>query len=78
MKNFSALVISTLLTAPGDAKADNFIIQFKQNEKREVISSKLVSIDNDHSFAKSKLGYKINAGKVKLYSDVLNVLYLMP
>ena len=74
MKNFSGLFISSFLVCTGDSKPDNFVMHFNY-DTRGLISTELVSIDNDIAFYRSKL--KVNADK-KLYSDMLNILYLMP
>lgn len=70
LPSFSALIISSLLTGSGDAKPDNFMVRSDGDKL------KLISIDNDISFCKGRLGFKkLATGKGLLYSDVLNVLY---
>ena len=73
--NFSALFISSLLTQPGDAKPDNFILRFHYDH-RGIKYSELVSIDNDIAFCCERL--YINSSHQTIYSDLLNVIYLMP
>ena len=75
MKNFSGLFISSLLVCTGDAKPDNFVMHFNYN-KNELVSTELISIDNDIAFYRSKL--RANPDSKNLYSDMLNILYLMP
>ena len=75
MKNFSGLFLCSLLVCPGDAKPDNFILQFRYDQ-RGIKSTGLVSVDNDIAFCRQTL--QINTQGKKIYSDMLNILYLMP
>ncbi|HJD59410.1 MAG TPA: ankyrin repeat domain-containing protein, partial [Rickettsia endosymbiont of Omalisus fontisbellaquei] len=78
MENYSGTIIACLLTSPGDAKPDNFMVTFGVNKDSGKKSFKIVGIDNDISFCKGKLGVNKIAGKQKIYSDILNVLYFFP
>lgn len=75
MKNFSGLFLSSFLVCTGDAKPDNFVMHFNYG-KNGLTSTELISIDNDIAFYRSKL--KTNHQSKSLYSDMLNILYLMP
>ena len=75
MKNFSGLLISSLLARPGDAKPDNFVVKFSY-DLRGIKSAQLVSVDNDIAFCREKLS--VNSKGNTIYSDMLNILYLLP
>ena len=75
MKNFSGLLISSLLARPGDAKPDNFIIKMSFDRRGE-LAAELISIDNDIAFSREKL--EISPGNKAIYSDMLNILFLLP
>jgi len=74
IKNFSALFLSSLLARPGDAKPDNFIMQF-QFDQRGILSTQLFSIDNDIAFSREIF---FNNSHKTIYSDMLNILFLLP
>ena len=75
MKNFSSLFLASFLVCTGDAKPDNFVMRFNYDNKG-LVSTSLASIDNDIAFYRNKL--KVFEKGKKLYSDMLNILYLMP
>lgn len=77
-KNFTALFLSSLLTGAGDAKPDNFIVRFRGDNPTVVSKIELLGIDNDISFCSGRLGFKVVAGKGKVYSDLANVLFFLP
>jgi hypothetical protein len=74
MKNFSSLFLSSFLVCTGDSKPDNFVVHFNY-DSRGLVSTELISIDNDIAFYRSRL--QVSAER-KMYSDMLNILYLMP
>lgn len=79
IESFSALFVSSLLVGTGDAKPDNFMVRSVSAADGKSKSFKLMSIDNDISFCKGRLGFRRFAkGKARLFSDVLNVLFLFP
>ena len=49
--NFSAVVISSLLTNPHDGKPENFMVQLKVDQNKSVKKIFIVGIDNDIAFA---------------------------
>ena len=69
------MFFSSLLVCTGDAKPDNFVMHFNY-DKKGLVSTELISIDNDIAFYRGKL--KANPNNQNLYSDMLNILYLMP
>ncbi|MCP5378734.1 MAG: ankyrin repeat domain-containing protein [Rickettsiaceae bacterium] len=79
MQNFSGLFISSFLVCTGDAKPDNFVLHFNY-DSRGLKSTHLISVDNDIAFCREKLKiFTDNKNhQKKLYSDMLNILYLMP
>jgi hypothetical protein len=74
MKNFSSLFLASFLVCTGDSKPDNFVMHFNY-DSRGLVSTELISIDNDIAFYRNRL--QVNAER-KVYSDMLNILYLMP
>lgn len=54
MRNYSGLFLSSFLVCTGDAKPDNFILHFNY-DTRGLVSTELVSIDNDIAFYRAKL-----------------------
>ena len=81
MENFSFLCILFMLTNPGDAKPDNFVVELYAPEGGlidQVEQIRLVSVDNDVAFSKSLLQSHQKRRKGGNYADILNVLYFFP
>ena len=49
--NFTALIITSLLTNPCDGKADNYMAEFIRNDKGRIAKIKIKGIDNDQALA---------------------------
>jgi ubiquitin C-terminal hydrolase len=77
IENFSTLFITSLLVLPRDARPDNFIIQIERDNAGQALKSRLFPIDNELAFAKFELA-RNNRQNGKLFSDVINVLFLLP
>ena len=74
MCQYAQIIMLSLLTCPGDGKADNFIAQLVRYDQEERLH--IVGIDNDIAFAKGVVRLH-KSGQRKVYTKVLNVLYCL-
>jgi ankyrin repeat protein len=76
-KNFSAMMVLSLLINPQDGKPDNYMVEFKRNQGNDILE--IIGIDNDIAFAESKI-YQHSHGEFKNQTFVMvkNVLYFFP
>ena len=77
MENFSKIVVLSLLVNPYDGHLHNYMGKLRVDEKGNVISWKIVGIDNDMAFTPSFTKRVLN-GKTSEYALVRNVLYFFP
>lgn len=89
-RNFTALIIGSLLINPCDGKADNYMAEFTRNEQGRITAIKIKGIDNDqalaHSIVRSETLVKANnpeTGKTEYnkvevhYAGVKCILYTL-
>lgn len=77
-KNFSNLIVISLLANPSDGKGDNYRAELIRNEKGQAIKFRIVAIDNDNALANN-----ITYTERKIYNsnflvEVFCILYFLP
>ena len=76
--NYSAMVVSGLLTSPHDGKPDNFMVELRVDKSQKVTQMSIVGIDNDIAFASPIISIQRGSLKGSHQVGIKNVLYFFP
>ena len=75
--NFSAMIVSSLLTNPQDGKPDNYMVVLDVDESKIIHEMTIIGIDNDIAFA-DPIIKKTKFNPNEYFVNVRNVLYFFP
>ena len=78
LNNFSQMFVLSLLTSQQDGKPDNYMVEFKMDQAGEVISWRIMGIDNDLAFAPPFVKSENDQGEMIHVLWIRNVLYFFP